>query len=167
MAITGSATIGGAFTVAGNSAFNDAVSINSSLSYEYKINTPTTSPTITSSNSGEIYVLPDVNANNSFTITLPPAVEGLHYKFIIHQTLYDSTTWTTSTDGTDKIYGPKSPLIQGGIIIEYGNDKKINITAGEQNSVVIYELIAISSTTWLLSIGNLNASLTITYDNDD
>ena len=98
---------------------------------------------------------------------MPSAVEGLHYKFIIHQPVYDSTTWTTFTDGTDEIYGPVSPPSQGGTIIQYGNDKQLNITSRQQNSVVIYELIAISSTTWLLSIGNLNPTLTITYEIQD
>ena len=165
--INGSGTVGGAFTVTGQSAFNDAVSINSSLLHRYNITTLQSSPTITHDDSGSIYVLPDVSPNYSFTITLPTAVKGLHYKFIIHQTLYNTTTWTTSTDGTDKIYGPVSPPSQGGTIIQYENGTQLNITAGDQNSVVIYELIAISSTTWLLSIGNLNAILTITYDNDD
>ena len=106
----------------------------------------------------------DVAANDRFTITLPSAVEGLHYKFIINQTTNHSIAWTTSTYGNNEnIYGP-SGYVQGGSLIQYENGKQLDIIATEQNYFAIYELIAISSTTWLLSIGNLyNGGLIISY----
>ena len=73
-----------------------------------------------------IYVIPDFSENEVFLITLPPAVERLHYKFIIHPT-FQGIICTTNTVGNDVIYGPISypDFSRNRTDIQYTNNKQV------------------------------------------
>jgi hypothetical protein len=118
--------------------------------------TDATTYSVLASNSGKLHAVPDLTADCTFT--LPPAEDGLSFKFVYVGAAADAHAWVIDTAATDELY-------KGGVVFhdhniggagievlavyaDFSNDDKLTIDLPEVGTEVTFTS---DGSSWLTS----------------
>ena len=120
--------------------------------FDNKVEFLTASKTLTSNDSGKVFVL---SVAGGLTVTLPSAAPGLNFKFVVGTTF--TTAGLINTAATDELYvgtlmlvDPATATDMNAFSADVSNDDTIDLGSAAQGWLQggWFNLVATSSTTW-------------------